>query len=34
MAKYITTVVKVFPPQNQNVPFFVVEEAVALPCGH
>jgi hypothetical protein len=21
-------------PQNQNVPFFVVEEAVALPCRH
>jgi hypothetical protein len=34
MAKYITTVIKVFSPQNQNVPFFIVEEAVVLPCRH
>ena len=27
-------VLKVFSPQNQNVPFFVVEEAAALPCRH
>ena len=34
MAKYITNVLKVFSPQNQNAPFFVVEEAVALQCIH
>jgi hypothetical protein len=34
MAKYIATVLKVFSPQNQNVPYFVVEEAVALPFRH